>query len=268
MPNIYQNGVGGTLGAQLATVKPLWMSGAVWYVRAGGVDAAAPAGKSREYPLATIAQAVTNAADGDIICLMDGHLETIAVEQAVAKKLCFIGEGSSGGQPTVQLTLNASATNMFSVTTSFVEFHNIKFRQSTAANAGARIACAATDMVVDGCYFECGNLDNVAISFAGSADRCRIRNTTVISVAETAPRPVAGITTIGALADLELDGLVLSAGTIGFSNYFALDASAGAITRLRGINCSLLLGADVKLHASTTGRLNVGTCTGGSRVEW
>lgn len=268
MPNIYQNGVGGTLGAQLATVKPLWMSGAVWYVRAGGVDAASPAGRNREYPLATIAQAVTNAADGDIVCLLDGHLETIAVEQAVAKKLCFIGEGSAAGQPTVQLTLNATATNLFYVTASFVEFHNIKFRQSTAANSGSRIAVAATDLLVDGCYFECGNQDTSAMSFAGSSDRARIRNTTVISVATTAPQPAAGITTIGALADLELDGLVLNAGTIGFSNYFALNASAGAITRLRGINCSLLNGADVKFHASTTGRFNAGVVTGGSRVEW
>ncbi len=84
----------------------------------------------------------------------------------------------------------------------------------------------------------------------------------------TAPQPGVGVITLGALADLDLDGLILSAGVVGFSNYFALDASAGAVTRLRAINCSLLLGADVKLHASSTGRFNAGTVTGGSRIEW
>lgn len=268
MPNIYQNGIGGTLGAQLATVSPLWTSGAVWYVKGGGTDGASPAGRNREKPLNTTAQAVTNAADGDIICYLDGHVETFAASQAVAKKLTFVGEGSSSGLPTVRLTMNADAA-LFSVSTPNVEFHNLKFMQSTASNTNARIALGSTDAVIDGCYFECGDRDARAISLAASADRTRIRNTTVISTSTSlSQQPGVGIIALGALTDLELDGLVLSAGTVGFSNYFALDASAGAVTRLRGINCSLLLGADVKLHASSTGRFSVGTASGGSRVEW
>lgn len=269
MPNIYQNGVGGTLGAQLATVRPLWTSGAVWYVKNGtGVDAASPAGRNREKPLATVAQAVTNASDGDIICFLDGHTQTLAAVQAVAKKLTFAGEGSASGVPTVNFTASGD-WGLFSVSTSFVEFHNIKFKASTAANTNARVILGSTDAVIDGCYFECGANDARAISLASSSDRTRIRNTTVISVAtSSAAQPGVGIITLGALADLELDGLVLSGGTVGFSNYFALDASAGAVTRLRGINCSLLLGADAKLHASSTGRFSAGTVTGGSRLEW
>ncbi len=269
MTNIYPNGIGGSLGAALATVEPLWTSGAVWYVyNATGVDAASPAGRNREKPLATVAQAVTNASDGDIVVFLSGHTQTLSSVQAVAKKLTFIGEGSSAGSPTVIFTSSADA-GIFSTSTSFVEFHNIKFAASTATNTNARLILGSTDAVVDGCRFECGANDARAISLAASSDRTRIRNTTVISTATSlSAQPGTGIITLGALADLELDGLVLSSGTVGFSNYFALDASAGAVTRLRGISLSLLLGADVKLHTSSTGRLNVSTATGGSRVEW
>lgn len=269
MTNIYPNGVGGDTGAQLATVEPLWVSGAIWYVNSagGGADAASPAGRNREKPLLTTAQAVTNAADGDVICYLDGHSEVLGASQAVAKKLTFIAEGNASGQPTVTLKASADVA-LFSVTTSFVEFHNIKFLASSVANTNARIAIASTDCLINGCYFECGSSDARGISLAASADRCRIRNTTLISTGGISSQPGSAIIVLGALADLELDGLVLSAGTGGFSNYFALDASAGAVTRLRGIDVSLLLGADVKLHASSTGRLNVGLATGGSRVEW
>lgn len=269
MANFYPNGIGASVGPTLATASPLHTSGAIWYVdSATGTDAASPAGRNREKPLDTVAQAVTNASDGDIIVFLSGHSETLSSAQAVSKKLTFIGEGSASGVPTVTFTVSADVAT-FSVSTSFVEFHNIKFAASTAATTVARVVLTSTDLLIDGCYFQCGANDARAISLAASSDRVRITNTTVISTATSlAAQPGVGIITLGALADLELDGLVLSSGTVGFSNYFALDASAGAVTRLRGQDISLLLGADVKLHASSTGRLHIGTNTGGSRVEW
>ena len=64
----------------------------------------------------------------------------------------------------------------------------------------------------------------------------------------------------------QLEGLTFDAGTVGWSNYWALDLSAGAITRLTIEGLSLLRGADAKFHASSTGRVNVQTASGGSRV--
>ena len=71
-----------------------------------------------------------------------------------------------------------------------------------------------------------------------------------------------------ATADMELDGLVLSGGTVGFSNYNAFDGGSFAISRIRGLSVSLLLGADMKLNASSTGYVNIQLSTGGSRFQW
>ena len=48
---------------------------------ATGSDAASPAGKDRIKPLATLAQACTNAATGDIIVCLAGHAETLTSGQ-------------------------------------------------------------------------------------------------------------------------------------------------------------------------------------------
>lgn len=270
MANLYPNGAGGSLGDSWATCKPLYASGAVWYVQSTtGTDAATPAGRNREKPLATLAQAITNASANDVIVLLSAHTETRVAVITVSKALTIVGEGLSAGLPTVTFVCGYVG-NLFTITAGNVELRNIKIPTSSVANSSTRITCNQTDFVMDGCYVECGANDTAtALTLASGADRCRLRNTTFISTATlTTAQPESAIKTSAAVADLELDGLVLSAGTVGFSNYFALDASTAAVTRLRGLNVSLLLGADVNLHASTTGRLNTQTVTGSARVQW
>ena len=270
MANIYPNGGGGTTGDIWATCKPLYASGAIWYVQSTtGTDAASPAGRNREKPLATIAQAITNASDNDIIVCLQAHTETKVATFAVSKKLTIVGEGSVAGVPAVTLICGFVGA-LFTITSPNVELRNLKLPASSVANSTARILNNQTDFVMDGCYIECsGNDTAAALSLASGADRARIRNTTFISTAtSSAAQPESAIKVTAAIADLELDGLVLSAGTVGFSNYFALDASAAAVTRIRANSVSLLLGADVNLNAATTGRFNVQTSTGGSRIQW
>ncbi|MEY4931756.1 MAG: hypothetical protein RLZZ403_76, partial [Pseudomonadota bacterium] len=101
----YPNGIGGSTGDSLALAKPLMMSGSVWYVdSATGTDAAGSAGKDRSKPLATLATAVSNASDDDIIVFFDGHEETLTSAQTLGKRLSLIGEGSDAGVPTVTFT--------------------------------------------------------------------------------------------------------------------------------------------------------------------
>lgn len=271
MANLYPNGAGGTTGDIWATSEPLYLSGAIWYVHAStGTDAAAPAGKNREKPLATIAQAVTNAADNDVIVCLSGHTETLTAAQAISEKLTIVGEGSSSGVPTVVFTCNAAAASLFSISGTNVELRNLKFAAQSQANSATKITVSAVGFVMDGCYMELGANDDAAgLTLASGADQALIRNTTFISTATlTSAQPESALKTSAAVADLTLEGVTFSAGTVGFSNYFAWDSSAAAVTRLRALNLSLLLGADVKLHASTTGRVHVGTSTGSSRVEW
>lgn len=270
--NSYPNGIGGSLGDSLVSQKPLLATGNVWFVSSLiGVDAASPAGQNREKPLATLAQAVTNAADNDIVVFLSGHTQALTAVQALSKRLCLIGEGSTAGVPTVSFTLNAAGNpSMFTVSGGAVELRNIKIGSNAQANTAARIAVTGSEFRMRGCYVECNGFDEgPALSMATGADRALIENSTFISTATSlTDQPESAIKTLNALADIELRGLVLSGGACGFSNYYAFDGSAAAITRLKCESLSLLLGADFRLHASTTGWVSAPTCTGGSRLVW
>lgn len=269
MGRYYPNGVGESLGDQLITGSPLQLSGQAWYVNyAFGTDAASPQGLNKEAPLKTLAQAITNASDNDVVILLDSP--TITATVTISKKLCIVGSGTSAGKPTVKLTPNFAAGVLLAITTSAVELRNLWVLSHAQANASDRITVASSEFRMTNCYVECSGTDEGdALSLNAGADRARIVSTTLISTATSiADLPLSAIVNSAAIADLELDGLVVSAGTVGFSSQFAVDLSSAAVTRLKGQSVSLLLGADLKLHASSTGWLNVETSTLGARVEW
>lgn len=267
---IYGNGIGDTLGDQLATCRPLYSAGSIWYVNsAGGVDAAAPAGKNREKPLATLAQAITNAADNDIISLLSGHTETTTAGYTLNKKLIIVGSGSSGGKPTVKLNMNLIAGTLMTVTATNVELRNIWFPTSVSVNSN-RIVVTGALFRMKGCYVECGPNDNSGVSLGAGADSARLVNSTIISVGTTvAVQAVEGLRLNAVVSDLELDGVTFSSGTVGFSSGYAFNSNGNVVNRLKAENVSLLLGADVNLSGvGTTGYFNSQTVTGGSRTDF
>lgn len=271
MSIIYPNGAGDTLGDQLVTCKPLYSTGSIWYVNSsGGVDAASPAGKNREAPLATLAQAITNAADNDIVELMSGHTESPAAPWVVNKKLIIVGGGSSGGKPTVKLGSTSAGGNRFTVTATNVELRNIWFTQCTGVAALGVVVSAALFRMKN-CYYELGSKDSDGIELFTGADSARIVNTTFISVATSAAAlPGDAIRLTGAaVSDLELDGVTFSAGLFGFSNPAAFSDNGIIINRLKAENVSLLLGADVNLAtAGKSGFFNPQVSTGGARADF
>ncbi len=270
MPNQYPNGIGAPVGDSLVTCSPLTTSGSVWYVDSEtGVDNASPAGRNREKPLATLQQAITNASAGDIISCLAGHTQSVSSAINISKTLTIVGEGSVAGVPAVSFSGTGAAV-VFSVGAVSCEIRNIMFAASTGGSAQPRIDVVSVDCLVDGCYFECSALDNnAAIRIVSGAHGTRIRNTTILSTSiSSASQPATGILITGAVDDLALEGVVLDAGTVGFSNFYALDGNGAAVTRLVGQDISLLRGADIRLDPATTGRLNIQTATGGSRVEW
>lgn len=271
---LFTGGAGESLGSWLATSSPLYISGNVWYVHATtGTDAASPSGQDRSKPLATIAQAVTNAADHDIIVLLDGHTQTITAVQSLAKKLMIVGGGqSSDGKPTVKLTLNAAAASLFTASVTDVMLANIWFNANAQTNASPKVHVTGGGFRMEGCYFECGATDTGAalrVDVAASAGGVRVVNTTFVSTATvTSAQPESAIKSVSTADRLEFEGLVLDNGTVGFSNFYAMDLSAGAVTRIVAKQISLLRGADVKMHASSVGVINPSTTSGGPRVEW
>src|SRR4051812_47003258 len=121
--NFYPNGNGGTVGDDFAILPKLITPGTTWFVGNSGVDAAAPAGKRREKPLRTTAQALTNAAAGDTIQYFSGFTETISAPINVNKSgLWFIGEGTGSSRP--RFTFSAG-TFIFDVSVTNVVFSGL-----------------------------------------------------------------------------------------------------------------------------------------------
>lgn len=273
MSVIYPNGAGDTLGNQLVTCRPLYMSGSIYYVNSnGGVDAAGQAGRNREKPLATLAQALTNSADNDIIELMSGHTETSPGPWTVAKKVVIVGGGSAGGKPTVKLNGSGAGTGVrINCTVDNVEIRNIWFPAATGGLATS-IGIVFNGLLsrVKDCYFELGASDSSGVRYASAANTGRITNTTFISVATlVAQQPTDAVEFLGNVSDLELDGVVFNAGTVGFSTPQAFNSAGNQLLRLKAENISLLNGADwTSAIAGTTGWLNPQLSTGGSRVDF
>lgn len=266
------NGLGGTLGAQLATCKPLEVSGSVWYVHYGtGTDAASPRGKDRQNPLKTLAQAITNATAGDIVVLLSGHAETLTAVLTISKQLYIVGEGTSSGLPAVTFTTDAATADTFAVTQAGTELWNILFPENTQDNNGnGKVEVTAAGVRIRGCYFQQGRHDLLpAITLGAGASNCRLVDTTVISTGTTASGlPAYGIRVTAAISDLETENLILSDGVAGFTNP-SWDSSGFAVTRMRQLNLSLLLGADMALNATNAGSwLNPQLQTGGGRIDW
>jgi hypothetical protein len=268
----YPNGIGGTApGDSLDLARPLMTTGNVWYVSSLiGTDAASPAGQNREKPLGTLAQAVTNAVDGDIIVFLPGHAQTLTAVQQLNKRLTLIGEGTANGKPSVSFTMNAAALTMLNPTVDGVELRNIHFPPSAQANTGVKVGPngGVSDLLVRGCYFEQGATD-LAAGLSVPASRYRVEDSTFISVATlTSAQPLMAIQGFGTVTGFTMRNCVVSAGTAGFSRYSAVDFTAATLTNMDLEGISLLLGADIAFPSTATGRVNIQLATGGSRVIW
>lgn len=265
-PNNYKTGAGGSTGDSLATASQLDLSGHIWYVHSvTGSDAASPRGRERVRPLATLAQAYTNAAAGDIIDLLSGHTETLTASQTLAKAgLRIVSEGT--GSSRARFTCNGAVV-MFDITAAGTLLGNLYFVQSATAPTPARVQVAAAGCNVRGCYFECGANDTVeAMRLASGADHFGLRDTTFISTATSVTaQPESAIAVTAAISDLTLDNVVLDGGTTGWSNPFTFDGQA-AITRLAATNLDLLRDSDMTVATGSVYTVGIRNRSGSARV--
>lgn len=267
-PNVYQTGIGGSSGAELVSVSPLMTSGDIWYVSStSGSDAAAPRGKERIRPLATLAQAHTNAAANDTIVLLSGHQETLTAAQTFNKAgLLVLGEGLGTTRP--RFTRNGNV-NMFDITAAGVRVENIYFVASASASALSRLRFAGANNRCINCYFEHGSNDTgPGLETITGASQVRVTDTTFISTStDVTAQPESAIKVTNAITDLEVNTCVLNGASSGWSNPYAFNG-AGAITRLYGINVDLLGDSDAIFATGTTGVWHVRNRSGSARVVW
>jgi hypothetical protein len=280
-PNFYASGIGGTTGAELATLVPLYTSGNVWYVKSGtGVDAAGNAGKERNKPLATLAQAHTNASAGDIIVFLASHSQTLTAVQVFDKAhLTILGEGSIAAGTGVTFARNAN-DEMFDVTAAGVQFVNLTLGPSaTTSTTTALVRFAGAGGKLIGCYCRASTIDDGPIlELITGADHFSmskftrsdgtVAQPTFISTATTvADQPDNAIEITNAISHLTMDSVIIDGAASGWAQPFAVNGAA-AVTGLKATNMELLNDSDVNLATGTTGYIHVVRTSGSSRVVW
>lgn len=262
-PNIYQNGGGGNTGDNVSTKKPIYAlnGGHIWYLGPGGADAGGNAGREREKPLLTTAQAVSNATAGDTIIYLQGFTESISVSVAVNKAgLTFVSEGV--GANVARLTCSG-AVSMLAISAIGVSLNNMYFPASTVVNTD-RVEITSIGVVIDNCYFECGANDTArTIRYnAGCTGSCQLTNTTF---AATASQPAIAVEVATATSGMFVENVTLDGGSVGFSD-FAFKATA-AMSALYADTIHQLNNADVSLAAGGSGIWIPGVTSASARFE-
>jgi len=266
----YLNGIGGTSGYGVTTRSPLAMTGAIWYVHKDGSDAASPRGKERIRPLASLAQAHTNASAGDIIVCLSGHTETLTAAQTFNKAGIHVyGEGTGSSRPQF---ICGGAIDMFDVTAAGVWFCNLYFPASTTA-PNSRIRIASVGTRVEDCLFECGTNDTAeCIEYITGAGEALVKGTTFSSTSgSVSSQPATGILVSNAMNNLviggpnDADAVVFDGGSSGWSNPYVIKCSA-AVTRLLMLNIDLLNDSDIDTGSSTPVTFLLRNKSGSARI--
>lgn len=266
---IYPNGLGGSVADSVIVNSPFYTTGDVWYVNSStGTDAASPAGQNRSKPLATIAQAHTNAAAGDVIVLMDGHAETLTAAQAISKRLLIVGEGQEDGLPTAQFTINHASNNMLNISGDGVEIRNVLIKPASQAHSGKRIYITGNRCRLKGVYVQCDQYDDGAAIYVDPVTTVEFDSVTWDSIAiSRSAQPHSALYFSGACTHVVLRDCVVDNGTVGFSNYWAID-SVGILTDLRIENLTLTNGGDVRTTTSSVGWVGGVTATESALFNW
>jgi hypothetical protein len=272
---VHTQGFGQTLGDSLAVSPggPIYHSGRVWYVHSGTGDNSYD-GRSDKMPLATLAQAQTNASDGDIVVLMDGHAETLTSTLDITKTLVIVGGGKSSGKPTVKFTNNQSNAEALTLSGAGVELRNIWFEEDGTANNDAKVTVTGDNCRLIGCYFELdGNSANgtgVLLSLA-TGESAELRSCTFVSTATAASSvPGSGIENAGD-GKLVMNGVTLDGGIVGFLKGYGYNGNSSLTGLTEGLyadNMTLLRGADMGIHQSTIGFVQVSEDSDEPRIDW
>lgn len=173
MSNHAKNGFGTEAnGYPLELRNCLYVSGSIHWVDSQTGDNG-NSGSEAE-PLATLAQAITNATanNGDIILIKSGHTETLTSAITISKaglRVFGIGEGSAAPK----FTVNA-AVDGITVTADDVTLTNLYFPVGTTATNTARINVAADRVRIKSCTFLCGAYDSNSITIAAAGTNCHI----------------------------------------------------------------------------------------------
>ncbi len=207
-------------GPDILALAGNYLSGNVlWCDSINGDDA--NAGTEPELPKKTWTSAQSVASANDVILLTPGFTETVSAANTLATAnvtTISMGVGSAQARFT-----SAVAGVMWTLTGAGQKFYNCFFPASTAATTARIAISSATNVLLSGCFFECGVNDTtncVSIAAAGA----RIEHS---AFSVTASRPARAIQITGAVADCQFVDIDIDGGSFGWSSH-AFDVTAAA----------------------------------------
>lgn len=176
MAIVIESGFAETGEADSFVTNDVIATGAVHWVYSVSGNNANPGNEA--LPLATLAQAITNAtaSNGDIIIIKAGHTETISSSVTISKaglKIFGIGEGSDAPNFGVSAAIDA-----INVTANDVELNNLYFIQGTTISNTSRVNVDARNVVLKNCTFLSGQYDQNTVTLTANAIDCKIDSCT------------------------------------------------------------------------------------------
>lgn len=273
---LHVNGLGEALGDTLVVSPggPVYQdTGDVWFVDSTTGDDSY-SGKDQKQPFATLGQAVTSAGTHDIIVLMDGHTETITSTVTVSTAgLTIVGGGQSSGKPTVKLTNQQESASMLVLSGLGVQLRNVWIEEESSAQSAVTVSVTGDSCSMRGIYWELDEATNAAgLDLAlALGESFSIRNSTFVSTATSAADPPQAAIRNSGDGLLRMDGVTLDGGTVGFVNGYAYSESNSSTGFTQGFqvdSISLLNGADMNVHASTVGYIQVSSDSDDPRIDW
>lgn len=261
----YPNGAGGSTGADLATLKPLLVSGTIYYVGNAVTGASdSNAGTERTAPWLTSAHAQATVANGDTVVYLASHAENIGTQVAWTQTgLNLVGEGSGSTKPSFSCT---AGIVMWVFSGAGCLLDNLTFPASTTDGATRVQINNVASTKLNALTFYCGAHDtNPSLALVNTgANNTRITNTTFTA---TAALGGYALNNANAITDLTLDNVTFDAGSFQWLLGGAWNVPA-AVTRLRATRINILNGSNVVLATGTTGIIQVASQTGDSQVNW
>ncbi len=259
------NGIAETLGDTLVTSSPLFTTGDIHYLDNSSADAADTLsnGISKSKPFETLAYAISQASDGDIIVVLGGHSEALIAEVDITVAVVVAGAGETDGAPEASFS-NYSATGYcIRLSAAGSELRNLRFAQHPSSAAIPQVNVAATGCRIIGCHFEAGEHNNVSSLSLDAALITYVKNCTFESVAtEADDLPQSGLTM--STGTLFLENCVFDDNDFGYSTP-ALRATGAATIRAEGN--SFLNGASASMvEASAELIIAGGTTSGGVQL--
>lgn len=187
----YENGLTtGEVGHAALTSDRFWHSGTVYYVDSSNTnasDSAPGSGTIRTRPLASLAQAQTNATanNGDLVVIERGHRETLTSPLVLSKSgIVYLGMGTGDDRALFTLADDpgppiTTPNELFDLSGANIWIGNFRLN-STVVNASHTelVELSAAGQVVDGCAFTQGTYDEYAIQTTALATEAWIRNNT------------------------------------------------------------------------------------------